>query len=141
MHELTFLKDISLKTKCNFKSEADFKNFIMGCARLLGGIPFPIETEETVSGFPDVVVFFNRHYHLVELKYADEKGVVTFEKAQPLFYKRYPELHVKILVWDTPRKRIVKIAAPEVVMAKSLRLKIPDELLKTMYPYAVPEGM
>jgi hypothetical protein len=62
-----------------------------------------------------------------ETKYADKNGVITFQKTQPLFYKKNPKLLTQILVWDTPRNRCVCISPEEVVAAKSLKITIPDE--------------
>jgi hypothetical protein len=72
-----------------FTSEQDFKTWFLQNIR--DNEPdvrvFPIETEETVPGFPDVVVFGqDRRAKLYEFKYADKNGVITFRKTQSRFF-------------------------------------------------------
>jgi hypothetical protein len=88
---------------------------------------FCIESEETVPGFPDLlIVDGNSCYTSIEFKVSDEKGVITFKKSQPLFYKTNPMVRIGILAWDVPRKRLVRITPDEVVKNKSLRLNLKD---------------
>jgi hypothetical protein len=64
---------------------------------------FPIETEETVAGFPDVLI----HQRVpdeplyVEMKVCDKRGRVAFQNTQPHFYKMHPAMQIFIVVWDT----------------------------------------
>jgi hypothetical protein len=86
---------------------------------------FKIETEETESGFPDVVSLSANCYCLTEFKVSDTRGVIEFQKSQPLFYKRHTGLRIQILAWDVPGKRVVSISPQEVISAKTLKFQIP----------------
>jgi hypothetical protein len=84
-----------------------------------------IETEETEPGFPDVAGFSANCYILTEFKVSDAKGVIEFQKSQPLFYRKHPKLRIGILAWDVPGKRVVSISPQEILEAKALKFKIP----------------
>jgi hypothetical protein len=62
---------------------------------------FCIETEETETGFPDVLAIDKVHVsQLYEFKVSDARGIIKFERGQPLFYKKYPHLNVEIVALD-----------------------------------------
>jgi hypothetical protein len=84
-----------------------------------------IETEETEPGFPDVAAFSVNCYALTEFKVSDAKGVIEFQKSQPLFYKKHPNLRMGVLAWDVPGNRVVAITPNEILAAKTLKFKIP----------------
>jgi hypothetical protein len=84
-----------------------------------------IETEETEPGFPDVAGFSVNCYALTEFKVSDAKGVIEFQKSQPLFYKKHFKLRINILAWDVPGNRAILISPQEILAAKTLRFKIP----------------
>ncbi|GHT59524.1 hypothetical protein FACS1894109_15610 [Spirochaetia bacterium] len=88
---------------------------------------FKIETEETEPGFPDVLMLANKTYDMYEFKVSDSKGIIKFQKTQPLFYKRHSDLNIEILAWDVPNNRAVNISPDEIVAAKALKFQIPKE--------------
>ena len=63
---------------------------------------FPIETEETVPGFPDLLL--EQHGNActyathAELKVEDENGFIEFKRSQLAFYKRHPEMTFRLYV-------------------------------------------
>ena len=86
---------------------------------------FCIETAETVPGFPDVLEIGPYGYYLYELKVSDNKGVITFTRAQPLFYKKYAkDLKILICAWNVPRQTMYFRSALDIVEAKTLRYKL-----------------
>jgi hypothetical protein len=91
----------------------------------LGITYFKIETEETEPGFPDVLAVTTKTYAMTEFKVSNSKGVITFQKSQPLFYKRHSDLNIAIWAWDVPNNRAVRISPDEIVAVKSLKFQIP----------------
>jgi hypothetical protein len=89
---------------------------------------FMIETEETTPGFPDVLYCRGEEYFMMEIKVSDKRGVITFQKSQPLFYKQHPKLWLAIVAWDVPRNRAVSITPNEIIKARSLSFKLPEEV-------------
>lgn len=60
---------------------------------------FPIETEETVQGFPDVLAIdFDNTVTLFEFKVCNRNGVFKFQPTQPAFYRKHSKLPVYINV-------------------------------------------
>lgn len=68
-----------------------------------------IETEETVKGFPDVLVVEKKTglIHFREFKFA-RNGKITFQPSQPAFYREHPEMWIYIVAFD-PKKCFVHI--------------------------------
>jgi len=62
---------------------------------------FPIESEETVRGFPDILAESteNTAYHF-ELKVVHPDGTVRFERSQPVFYRRNWRLNILCLLYQ-----------------------------------------
>ena len=116
-----------------FKDEAAFKAAVIKewNKKSLYYTRFEIENEEKEPGMPDVLSISGKRScpaYFTEFKRSDEKGVIKFEKTQPLFYRQHNDLPIEILAWDVPRNRVVLITPEEVVEAKALRIAIPDEL-------------
>jgi hypothetical protein len=95
-------------------------------ARLPGGTVFRIETEETEPGFPDLLLCRGKEYHLIETKVSDARGVITFTKAQPAFYRRHKDLEISVFAWDVPRNRCVEITPEDLKGMDGLRWAIPE---------------
>jgi hypothetical protein len=110
-----------------FLSEDEFKAAFLKKIRKLKPDEryFEIENEKE-AGMPDVLVMKKQISGFLEFKISDNKGVITFEKTQPLFYKKNSSLRILILVWDVPRSRLVRISAETIVENKSLKFKIPE---------------
>jgi hypothetical protein len=90
---------------------------------------FEIENEEKEPGMPDLLSMEReRPAFFTEIKCADKNGIIEFQKTQPLFYRRHSKMRIQILAWDTPRNRCVHIHPEEVIAAKSLKIKLPDEI-------------
>jgi len=114
-----------------FKDEAEFKRaYLRFCQEETPKtVRFEIENEEKTPGMPDILSISDKRAFFTELKVSDKKGVIKFEKSQPLFYKRYGGvIDIIILAWDKRFNRIIRIEPEEIVSAKSLRLKIPEKL-------------
>lgn len=84
---------------------------------------FPIETEETVKGFPDVLLIEegkggDQTPFFVEFKRARD-GRVTFQPTQPSFYKRNGRLFISVvsLVELKGKTYVVALPAPVVMAA------------------------
>lgn len=69
-----------------------------------------IETEETIAGFPDVMCLTRidggNRVDFFEFKYSDRRGKIVFQPTQPAFYKRNPELNVRVVAYDTKTKSV-----------------------------------
>jgi hypothetical protein len=79
---------------------------------------FCIETEETTPGFPDVMARFTTStgttvWNFVEFKVSDKKGVIRFERSQPLFYKRHQDMRVTVIAFDNRSGSIVTFNTEE----------------------------
>jgi hypothetical protein len=83
-----------------------------------------VENEEKEPGFPDVISLSLKCYLLTEFKVSDRDGVIEFQKTQPLFYRRHPNLRIDILAWDVPGQRLVSISPREIVKTKMLKFNV-----------------
>jgi hypothetical protein len=114
------------------KDEAEFKSAVLKAWRKKSPwfTRFEIENEEKAPGMPDVLSMSNKlPAFFTEFKISDAKGVIEFQKTQPLFYKQNSELNIDILAWDAPRKRVVCIQPQEVLsLLNKLKLKLPEEI-------------
>lgn len=64
---------------------------------------FCIETEETVKGFPDVMVIVTGEDNTAfffEFKVSDKSGNIKFQPTQPAFYRANPELKVRVIAYN-----------------------------------------
>jgi hypothetical protein len=114
-----------------YKDEQGFKQDVIKSFRHNAPFStvFEIENEEKEPGMPDLLSMEReRPAFFTETKCADKNGVITFQKTQPLFYRKHRKMRIQILAWDTPRNRCVFISTEEVIAAKSLKLTIPNEL-------------
>jgi hypothetical protein len=75
-----------------------------------------IETEETQRGFPDLMLVERDTQKALffEFKVADSRGVITFQRTQPAFYKKNPFLNVTVVAY------LPASACPVIFYAKSL---------------------
>lgn len=95
----------AIMRKFNPGEEQEFKTEMIRCKRLLHPerTYFEVENEEKEPGFPDVIeVFENQRSVFVEYKVSDEKGIIEFQKSQPLFYRRNRQLDIRIIAWSVP---------------------------------------
>lgn len=125
------MKIIKGLVKGPFKDEAAFKMAVIKAwqERAAWFTRIEIENEEKAPGMPDVLSISNKHpAYLTEFKISDDKGVIKFQKTQPLFYKRHKNLSIGILAWDRQHKRVVYIEPSEVLAVKGLNFKIPDAI-------------
>lgn len=62
---------------------------------------FPIETEETVKGFPDVLVInpYDSTCNFKEFKFT-KTGKIKFQPTQPAFYRAHPELKIYVVAYN-----------------------------------------
>jgi len=114
-----------------FKDESAFKSAVLKVWRekYPNFTRFEIENEEKEPGMPDCLSM-SEHYpaFFTEFKVSNSKGVIEFEKTQPLFYKRHPKLIINILAWDRKRGRVVSIEPKEVIKTGALKMQISEEL-------------
>jgi hypothetical protein len=114
-----------------FKDEAAFKKAVLKAWRedLDRYTHFEIENEEKEPGMPDVLSM-SKHSpaFFTEFKISDASGFIEFQKTQPLFYKRNKGIDIQILAWDMRFSRTVTLTSDEVVEAKTLKIKLPEEL-------------
>lgn len=86
------------------KSEAEFKKGVIDLwkKKKIFDYIFCIETEETVKGFPDVMVKLKdmEVYKFFEFKVSDDKGRIKFTMAQPGFYVRHTRMDIQVLALD-----------------------------------------
>jgi hypothetical protein len=98
---------------------------------------FRLETGAVEPGLPDVLSVNKTGYVLIEFKVSDARGVLHFQRSQPLFYRKFPELNICILAWDAPGDRLLVIDPKDVVAAKTLWFPCP----KGSVPVLVAQGM
>ena len=115
-----------------FKDEGEFKQAVLKVWRkrdLSESTHFEIENEEKEPGMPDCMSISPKHViTFTEFKISSENGVITFKKSQPLFYKKHENMPIVIFAWDRRYNHVVMIHPREVVAAKSLRIKLPEDL-------------
>ena len=80
---------------------------------------FNIETEETVSGFPDVMVVGKmndrlNYAHFYEFKISDLSGSIKFQPTQPAFYKKNPEMFIDVVAYNRFSKRVHVFSTNEI---------------------------
>lgn len=110
----------------NFKSEQDFKNWWMQHLWkakqpfMRPKAAFEIENEEKEPGFPDVLVvnYFDEALFF-ETKVAWKGGRFTMEKTQPRFYAAHPDLHIRVIVFDTEEHKVYSI--PKEVITEAVK--------------------
>jgi hypothetical protein len=89
---------------------------------------FCIESPGAADGFPDVLALGSTgQYGLFEFKVSDKRGVIHFERTQPLFYRKHRDLDILIVAWNVPMARVERVQAESVVSAKSLRFQLPKQ--------------
>jgi len=120
-----------LPVKGPFIDEAQFKAAVLKYWRneALGATFFELEEAEKNPGLPDCLEMnpcLPAVFH--EFKISDANGIIVFQKSQPLFYKTYHNLNIQILAWDSRHNYVVRISKEEVIRAKSLRMRIPEDL-------------
>ena len=106
-------------------SEQDFKlryvkdNF----AQLKKHKIFCIETEETIAGFPDVMLLscgeHRRLAYFYEFKFSDRFGKIKFQPTQPSFYKRNPEMDVTVIAYNKKTGVLHRFPASEIFKKES----------------------
>lgn len=75
---------------------------------------FPIETEETIKGFPDVLIIKkgSNISFLLEFKFTDG-ATVRFRKGQISFYKKYKELPIYVVAYSVKQEKVIIFPANE----------------------------
>jgi hypothetical protein len=119
-----------------FKDEAAFKAAVIKAWRKKAPwfARFQIENEEKEPGMPDVLSMSGKlPAFFTEFKISNAKGAIEFTKAQPLFYRQHEDLHIDILAWDVPRKRVVQVSPQDVfarhsVSSKGILFELPEEI-------------
>lgn len=118
--------------------EQEFKREMIRTKRMLHPARsyFEVENEEKEPGFPDTLEVFekNKHARFVEYKVSDDKGIIEFEKGQPLFYRRNQSLDIRIIAWSVPDNTYYVFRADDVLAtikahAKTRKLSIKGGLM------------
>lgn len=88
---------------------------------------FCIETEETVKGFPDVLLVSRGYGYasFLEFKYAS-KGVIKFQPTQPAFYKMCTGLDIKVVALE-PDRKIIHVFDAKSIFDKESPYKINEK--------------
>ena len=87
---------------------------------------FPIETEETVKGFPDVLAIHKIDWatqqvpYLIEFKRA-KRGFIKFQPTQPAFYKANPDLFIYVIALVEYETKLYIVSLPKDEVLKALR--------------------
>lgn len=83
------------------QNEQQFKMQWLKAHELSKIVPFCIETEETVKGFPDVLCIdkVTKQVHFLEFKFT-KSGKIKFQPTQPAFYKKHYYLPIKIVAYN-----------------------------------------
>ena len=83
------------------QNEQQFKMKWLKAHELSKIVPFCIETEETVKGFPDVLCIdkVTKQVHFLEFKFT-KSGKIKFQPTQPAFYKKHYYLPIKIVAYN-----------------------------------------
>lgn len=70
-------------------------------------VPFCIETEETVKGFPDVLCIDKetKQAYFLEFKFT-KSGNIKFQPTQPAFYKKHFYLPIKIIAYNAKTRTV-----------------------------------
>lgn len=81
------------------KTEQQFKTAWISLNKRYWKKLWSIETEETVSGFPDVMAIdFENKVHFFEFKIADKYGNFHYQPTQPAFYRQNKDLPIHTIV-------------------------------------------
>ena len=88
---------------------------------------FPIETEETVKGFPDVLAIHainnaEQIPYFLEFKRA-RNGVVEFQPTQPAFYKANPNLFIYMIALVEYESKLYIVSLPANIVMDNLKGK------------------
>lgn len=97
----------------NCKTEQQFKMLWLKEKKKklpLNVYPFCIETEETVKGFPDVMILDCRRNQNVsvfyEFKISDSNGKIKFQPTQPAFYRKYNKMLICVVALDKKNNKV-----------------------------------
>ena len=104
-----------------FPTEQAFKmDFIRRVKALKKCFPFAVETEETIKGFPDVLIISKaRETSLVECKIS-KRGYIHFQSTQFAFFRKYAELDIHILAWNALTEQVHYFSAASLLDKKSV---------------------
>lgn len=95
------------------KDEQSFKQKYIKAYRRAYHV-FCIETEETVKGFPDVLLVSKEtgKASFLEFKFAKKGSTIHFQANQPAFYRLYPDLDIKVICYvrDMMRVHVFRVA-------------------------------
>lgn len=83
------------------KNENQFKRYWIANNKSRYLYVFCIETEETASGFPDVLTLgLDNATRFYEFKFT-QTNKIRFQPTQPAFYKMYPKMNIKVVAYST----------------------------------------
>lgn len=99
-------------------TEREFeKKFLFSLAQK-GIRAFPIETEGTIKGFPDVLILYEGFkYKLCELKVTHNK-CIKFEPSQIGFYSKYKYLNIGVVVYINEIGGEVSLSKDDFILLK-----------------------
>lgn len=109
------------------QNEQQFKMKWLKINELPKIIPFCIETEETVKGFPDVLCIDKetKQSYFLEFKFT-KSGKIKFQPTQPAFYKKHYYLPIKIIAYNE-RTRTVHYIMKEDLFQESSAYKMNEK--------------
>lgn len=92
----------------NCRNEQDFKRTWANNNKLFWKKIFCIETEETIAGFPDVMLLdMDNRVYFLEFKIADKNGRFKFQSTQPAFYRQNKDLPISVIVLDKTKESYI----------------------------------
>ncbi len=94
-----------------------------------------IESPETAVGCPDTIEFENQSAMLYEFKVSDENGDITFDKSQPLFYKKNGNIPMRVIAYDSKNHKEVVMDTDTALAAIVKKISTTINLKKTCGEY------
>lgn len=112
----TIIRD---ETYAKCRTEQEFKmKWIKDFSKCFQKV-FPVETEETVQGFPDVLALTDgQRAVFLEFKKAN-KGIIKFQKSQIAFYRKNNDLDIKVIALVENNKKHWIVTFPVEVLFKN----------------------
>lgn len=95
------------------KNEQQFKmKYIKNELKRMYRHVFCIETEETIAGFPDVLVLdYLGKATFFEFKYSSSGGKIKFQPTQPAFYRKHPDLDIYVVAYNKKTSSVVTFSS------------------------------
>lgn len=119
MYTISNVRDDFVKCKDEQAFKKLYCNAILRQKKCKNQKIFCIETEETITGFPDVMELltggvFPVVLHFYEFKASDRYGNIEFQPSQPAFYKNNEDLKVQVIAYNRKSQRVHMFSTNEI---------------------------